>query len=405
MENRREGTDVENRRETCGMRCETTDSRFEASDKRQGGERAQISRLTSDVPRLTSAPLVSVIIPTIGGQRLAYLEAAIASVQAQTLGEWEMIVVGDGADEATCAAVERHAQADPRIRYLAQPRSGVSTARNNAIRASNGRYIAFLDDDDLWYPEKLAEQTAVMEADARLGLVAAYVVIRNEETGRNESLSPKYHPPLPEGCTYRNLVWGNFLPLSSVMVRRSVLDLSGMFDPGMSPSGTSRAEDYDLWLRIARVAGYTFLPVPLGINRRHGSNISAEPEGWLLGDLMALSHLAPDPALGLTRRFYGRCVASRHYLLALEYLEADDWARACRHLAQALRHNPIVGVDMDKGRNGLLPAWRRVVKPYRLLASHWVGMKFKRETRDVRRQTRSGGRGRTGGRSGREEQT
>ncbi len=328
---------------------------------------------TNDARPATSdlrPPSVSVITPTIGGKRLPYLLEAIASVRGQTLREWELIVVGDGADETTRATVDRVAADDHRIRCIWQSRVGLPAAENTGIRASSGRYVAFLDDDDLWAPEKLAKQVAVMEQDASIGLVATTMLLRLEQEGLVAGTIPEIHPPLPEGCTFRNLVTSCFLPKSSVLVRRQVLDQVGLFDPSLAV-----CEDYDLWLRVAKVARFTFLVEPLGTYRRHGGNISASWLKCLEGTLQILPRVAPDPSHGVDGLFYRRTMARLHHLAANEYLEADDWASACRHLAMALRHNLLVGVDMTMGRNGKLPAWRRAIKPYGLLASHWLAMK------------------------------
>jgi len=326
--------------------------------------------------------VVSIITPTIGGKRLPYLLEAIASVRAQTVQEWELIIVGDGADETTRAAVDRVVAGDHRIRCIWQSRVGLPAAENTGIRASSGRYVAFLDDDDLWAPEKLAKQVAVMEQDASIGLVATRILLRNEHLGEITGTIPEIHPPLPEGCTFRNLVKSCFLPKSSVMVRRQVLDQVGLFDPSLQV-----CEDYDLWLRVVKATRFTFLTEPLGTYRRHDGNISASWLKCVETTLQILPRVAPDPAHGVGGWFYRRTLARLHHLAANEYLDTDDWAPACRHLSAALRHNPLVGVDMTLGRNGKLSAWQRAIKPYRLLASHWLAMKTGRRMGGVGRQT------------------
>ena len=110
-------------------------------------------------------PLVSVITPAYNAA--AFIGDAIRSVQAQSFQEWEMIVVDDCSGDGTGAVVERFASEDPRIRLIRRAENGGSAAsRNIALKAATGRYIAFLDADDLWLPEKLERQLYFMQENA-----------------------------------------------------------------------------------------------------------------------------------------------------------------------------------------------------------------------------------------------
>ena len=106
----------------------------------------------------------------------ATLAATVASVRAQSFADWEMLIVDDGSTDGSRALAERLAAEEPRLRLLGWGRRnrGAAAARNAGIRAARGRFIAFLDADDLWYPEKLARQIGYMRARARPSVFASY---------------------------------------------------------------------------------------------------------------------------------------------------------------------------------------------------------------------------------------
>lgn len=124
--------------------------------------------------RADAAPLVSVIIIFLNPSA-AFLEEAIASVRAQTLEEWELLLVDDGSNDDSSAAARAAAAAEPqRIRYLEHPghaNCGMSASRNRGIEAARGRYLTFLDADDVYLPERLAHQVALLEAHPEVGMV------------------------------------------------------------------------------------------------------------------------------------------------------------------------------------------------------------------------------------------
>jgi glycosyltransferase involved in cell wall biosynthesis len=213
-------------------------------------------------------PRISVIVPT--RNRAAFLVGAVESVRRQTLTDWECIVVDDGSTDDTERALGELASADGRIRHLHQATSGCAgRARNAALRLAQGALVAFLDDDDTWYPEKLALQTAVLDADPGVGLVFA----RIRKYGLKRQVWPDARvPPRP---TFGDLARGNFVPTSTVVVRRSVLETTGLFDERYP-----LVEDFDLWLRVARVAGLFGLTQVLCDYRVHpgASNVRRVPE-------------------------------------------------------------------------------------------------------------------------------
>jgi len=202
---------------------------------------------------------VSVVIPAYNAE--AFIERTVASALSQTFRDLEVIVVDDGSTDATTRIVSGFGA---QVTLAAGPRRGVSMARNEGIRRSGGAYIAFLDHDDLWEPDKIRRQAEVLDADPRAGLV--FTQARVERDGAVTEI----FPILPRAgeflaSAYANLVHWNYIPMSAVMVRAAALDATatadGPFDPRYSLS-----EDWDLWLRLAAglgEGGVRFIAEPL----------------------------------------------------------------------------------------------------------------------------------------------
>ncbi|MDP9022185.1 MAG: glycosyltransferase [Actinomycetota bacterium] len=181
------------------------------------------------------------------------------SVLAQQDVVAEVLVINDGGDSATAALIEEFA--DARVRLLVNTGApGVSGARNTGIAAATGDWVAFLDDDDLWAPGKLAAQLAVAEAAGAGWVYAGDVTV--DAALRVRGGCP---PPPPEEIVQRLRAY-NAVPAgaSNVAVRREVLAVTGGFDPGLRTS-----EDWDLWLRLAATGLPAYVPRPLVALRTH----------------------------------------------------------------------------------------------------------------------------------------
>jgi len=186
-------------------------------------------------------PSVSVIVPTF--DRAELLREALDSVQMQTFPDWECLVVDDGSADETPEILASRAAADPRIRALRFEHGGSpGRSRNAGIAASRGEFVAFLDDDDAWLPAKLDRQLSLLNAEPGAGLVFSRV----ERFGDEQGPWPRILPERPE---LRSLLAANFIACSTVVARRSALERAGPFDESLP-----RAQDFDLWLRILRLA-------------------------------------------------------------------------------------------------------------------------------------------------------
>ena len=165
---------------------------------------------------------VSVIIPAY--QPGPYLRPALDSLLAQTFTAWDAVVVDDGSIEDLSWVAE----ADPRISLLRQANRGLPMARNVAIGRTNAPLVAFLDADDLWLPGKLAAQVAVMAATLDLALVSTRFNIVDVAGSVTGGGFEGYHD------SYEKLLQGCGICVSTVVVRRSVLDEVGLFDPTLT---------------------------------------------------------------------------------------------------------------------------------------------------------------------------
>jgi O-antigen biosynthesis protein len=209
-------------------------------DQRQWCERTALLPLPP--PGADGGPVVSVVLPVRG--RSALLARAVASVQAQTLREWELIVVDDGSADDTPAVLESLAAADPRIRVITQPPSGVSRARNRGLEAVRGRYVAFLDSDNTWQPRFLDLAVRAMAAQ---DLRVAHAVLELHQ-GRQ--------------VTYRafdgdrdHLLLANHVDLNVLVCTAEAVRAIGGFAQDLR-----RAVDYDLVLRLSAAHPPVLLP-------------------------------------------------------------------------------------------------------------------------------------------------
>jgi len=183
--------------------------------------------------------LVSIIMPAYCAE--ATIRASIESVLAQTLEDWELLVINDASTDATREIAEAFAEYDDRIRvFSSEKNQGVAAARNTGISHATGEYLAFLDSDDLWHEHKLEKQTNIIsEKNAEISFTATSYI---NTAGQ---VSP-YILPAEEKFTYKNLLRRNIMSCSSVMIRR---DCMIPFPQGFMH------EDYAVWLQILKKFG------------------------------------------------------------------------------------------------------------------------------------------------------
>lgn len=209
----------------------------------------------------SKGPLISVIIPTFN--KAQFIEEAVESVLGQSYRNLEIIVVDDGSTDNTRDVLKKYQN---NIAYVSQNNNGPSSARNYGIRTARADHIAFLDSDDVWFPEKLEAQMEVMSRNQTVGLVGcgAYT-IDSEGRIQKEYISEKYHTrqEVLRDLQTRKI---SFNP-SIVLVKRACIDRVGGFKDGLH-----YGEDWDLWLRIAKHYEIEFIRKALVKVRKYGGH-------------------------------------------------------------------------------------------------------------------------------------
>lgn len=218
-----------------------------------------------------SAPAVSVIIPTYN--RADLLPETLQSVLGQTLADLEVIVVDDGSTEDIAGVVE--AMADSRLRYIKNRRTGLPAAgRNVGIRAAKADLLAFVDSDDLWLPEKLERQKRHLDEHPEVQWCFTHYNFFDHASGAVEHNPPPVIPP-PGPQRHARLLGYNFVGSPTVLVRRELLERTGLFDEALE---LRFVEDWELWLRLEAASPGAFLPRALALYRRHPANSTGGPD-------------------------------------------------------------------------------------------------------------------------------
>ncbi len=239
--------------------------------------------------RIGVGPLVSVIMPCWNRER--FIADAIGSVLAQTFTNFELLVVDDGSSDGTRGVVSSFS--DSRIRLIAREHRGISATMNAGLAAAEGRYLSRLDSDDMWLPDMLETQVAVLDARPAIGLVYARAEVTDENWRPVNAIwgnAPRY-----PGDSLRSMLADATCHMTWVC-RRECFDRVGVFDEQMVTG-----EDWDMWLRIARHYPFAFTDRVLARTRLHRASItsphSPDYDGELARRTAVLDKLYASPGL------------------------------------------------------------------------------------------------------------
>jgi glycosyltransferase involved in cell wall biosynthesis len=222
---------------------------------------------------------VSVIIPTYNSIR--FVTEAIDSVLAQTFQDFEILVVDDGSNDETRQVLkEKYGDS---IRYLYKENGGVSSARNYGIERAEGKYIAFLDADDVWMPEKLEKQVELLESDSEIGLCYTGAIKVDENLELKDYIQAQRYEDACEGL----LLNMNILVLSSSFVRKDIVLQTNGFD-----SRFSTCADKEYWLRLSLLTKFAPIEEFLVKYRDVTNSMSSNPD------------LSKKDTLGVLEKFF-----------------------------------------------------------------------------------------------------
>ena len=261
-----------------------------------------------------------------------YIGEAIESVLRQTYGDFELLIVDDGATDRTGDIAELYATRDPRVRVIHQRNAGISAARNHAMSLAASPVMAILDSDDAWHPAYLQTQMTILNARPEVDVVTGNAwFLGGPLNGRPARPWPDPRP----APTLAEMLADETSVFIMCIFRRAVVEEIGPFDESLRTN-----EDYDFWLRAA-CAGFTFYrnDRPLGYYRRRDDSLSASELRMVPGILQVFRKLRPRLLnrpfeLSILDAQIARFETEQVAAEARGAIETGDYAAAIRHLAR-----------------------------------------------------------------------
>lgn len=280
-------------------------------------------------------PLISVIIPTYNRSNLVC--EATDSVLNQTYKNYEIIVVDDGSTDNTKRVLEKY---DSKVRYIYQNNKGCAEARNVGIKIAKGKYIAFLDSDDIWLPKKLELQMEFFNNNCYAEFLYTNGFIQDLQ---KYDMKPYYNDTFKPsaGNVLPKLFLGNFIITSSVILKKELFDKAGYFDELII-----KCEDYNMWLRLACLCNFDYLDHPLTIYRIHPNRESRnykEDFRYLnrLKTFKAILKIHPQLEKEIETTAVKKRIAGQYYELARVYAEQNKLKEAKRNILSSIQISPF----------------------------------------------------------------
>lgn len=278
---------------------------------------------------------VSVIIPAYNA--VATIERTISSVLHQSYPNLEVLVVDDGSTDETPALIRRIADADGRVRLFQKPNGGLVSARNYGIAHASGEFIAPVDADDLWHPEKIEKQVAVMRKHGdEVGLVYTW--------GRGIDEQDRIVKDLTTSCfrgeVYAALIMKGFVGSGSPLVRRRCLDEIGGYDPTLAGRGATCCEDFKFSLDVAERYHFDVVPEFLWGYRFRAGSMSKDLEAMLRSHVLVLCDARPRHP-ELPRKLFRWAMADQYLRFSLYHFRDRHLLRGAQLLLRALWNDPF----------------------------------------------------------------
>ncbi len=276
---------------------------------------------------MSTPGLVSVIIPAYN--KAEYTRRCVESVLAQSYQHIEVIVVDDGSVDNTASVMKSFGE---RIRYVLKKNGGACSARNEGIRQARGEFLAFLDCDDLYEISKIEQSITCLVQQPAYGFVHTDAYFCDQ----HDVVVGQYKHPLrlQQGHIANQLVMGNFICNSTVVVRRQALDQAGYFDETIFPPA-----DWDMWLRLAQVSQAGFVDCPLTKYRVTDNFIINRLDQSLAEELFVVEQFFKrEPAAGALKI---KALSNLHTRFAQSYWVKNEMNKSWQQLMFALKKNPL----------------------------------------------------------------
>ncbi|MEM6252382.1 MAG: glycosyltransferase [Cyanobacteria bacterium P01_D01_bin.156] len=297
--------------------------------------------------------LISVIVPVYNGENT--IAQTIESVLSQKHSQLELIVINDGSTDKTVSIVDSFT--DVRIRLISHPNQGTSASRNRGIREAIGQYLAFLDADDLWTSDKLADQLKALENCPEAGLAYSWT---DQIDTDGKFLRPGLHMSV-DNNPLNSLFLRNFIESgSNALIRSSVFKTVGNFNEKVK-----YVEDWEMWLRIAAKYDFVCVPKPQVFYRIYPGSMScnvAQAEKHLMHVMEQALALHPDIGPVVRKKAY----ADRYRYLALKAVNngpiLQNKRLALRCFINSLRYEPVWW--LSRGQNTMIFLLRLLFNPF-----------------------------------------
>lgn len=216
-------------------------------------------------------PTVSINLCCYNSER--FLEETLQSIFSQTYNAWELVVINDGSTDSTEQIIQKHMTERWPIVYHYQSNLGLGRSRNKALELSQGEFVAIIDHDDLWMPDKLEKQMTLFVDRPNVGLVYSEGIIFSNNS--SELCSRLWKCRYYRGRVLVQLALKCFVLCSSIVARRCIIDEVGWFNHEYN-----QVEEYDLLLRIAEKYHFDYIEEPLVRRRIHENNATRDTMGW-----------------------------------------------------------------------------------------------------------------------------
>ncbi|HVM38991.1 MAG TPA: glycosyltransferase [Sphingomicrobium sp.] len=288
----------------------------------------------NDAAAQSDLPLVSVVVPTYN--RAEYIVETIESVLQQTYPNIEIIVIDDGSTDDTAEVIRPFA---PRIRYVWQDNAERGASRNHGLRLASGKYIAFLDSDDVWVASKVEAAVAFLEANPHVGLVYTDAV-QIDSNGKELRL---LRASGPSGRVTGKLLENNFVSIGTHMARTEVVREIGGFREERQLSGS---EDWEMWVRLSLVTDFAYMPSVTAKLRTHSGNTMTNAGAMRRSMERAAELFRQSEVLAkVGRRSLRRMDANIALVNAINYCSNGDRRESIKNLRQAFSADPKIILD------------------------------------------------------------